>query len=183
MLKYYEQNVKEVLNNNNVLYIKPCKMKNKNALCAVKLVSTGKYERLVLTKPLSRSLFPNSPIINLYNKYDENNFNYLISVANNYCAINKKMLAGFLYKDNSTYENFVNIYAVFSDSSCTCIGVDKKDIFNKITKKEYEDILTKDRISKLKSTKAFIIERYFDNDEAIIPELIKKKTLFNWKNI
>ena len=125
MFNYITNNLKEVLNTEKVLCIKPYRIENEKAMFAWIKVNEGVYTRIQITELQSECFFPFEPIRNLGVHLD----NFLI--ISDAVALNRDYLEGFTTISIPNNEKYTVISATFNDGSLIPILADRKKRFDK----------------------------------------------------
>lgn len=174
-MQYIDKNLKRIIENpDSVLYLKPYDVGNKQALFAVVKEREGVYEKVQITKEVSKVHFPFEPIYWFHNGPGYFFLQNFISIYNWY-ALNTTNLDGFKYKNLEEHkmEN-IGIYAAFSDGSALFIHRERNKKFIKqggIDK--YNDLLRQYKECNFQHETYRVIDYYFGNKNVcMIPELL-----------
>lgn len=131
-LEYIDENLNFIMQNvDNVLYIRPYTMNNKQALFAVIKEEQGVYKKIKITKEQSKMTFPFEPLYYFYKGPGYLFLNNFICF-NNILALNKSKLDGFKMKEVHEKKIFpIEVYATFNDGSATFVIRESKKKFEK----------------------------------------------------
>lgn len=176
-LNYIEENLNRIMQNpDNVLYLRPYDIANKQALFAMVKEEQGVYKKVQITKEESKMTFPFGPLYWFYNGpgyYFLKNF----ICFDNTLALNLTNLDGFKAKELDGSKVFnVGVFATFSDGSATFVIRERKKKFEKRGGiKPYIDLLRNYKEYNPKYDTYEFIERYStDEDTFIIPKFQEK---------
>ena len=174
-MQYIDKNLKTIIENpDSVLYLKPYDVGNKRALFAVVKEREGVYEKLQITKEISKLSFPFEPI---YWFCQGPGYLYLkdFIVLDNWLALNPSNLDGFRSYKIDNYKKYnMAIYALFSDGSATFITRESEKKYDKNGHLDsYYNLLKQYKEPNIQQETYYCIDNYInERNTIVIPELL-----------